>query len=75
MVSLLGVKQFIATKKIVNLSLLIQTFHASKEETIALLELLIQKGYIKKCLKTPACATQCLKCQPETFSFYHWIEK
>jgi hypothetical protein len=75
MASLLDVKKFIASKKIVNLALLLQTFATSKEETLAILELLIQKGWVKKCLKTPACATRCFKCQSESFVFYQWIEK
>ncbi|MES2997876.1 MAG: FeoC-like transcriptional regulator [Pseudomonadota bacterium] len=74
MASLLELKKFIAEKKIVTLSLLLQTFHTSKEEIVAILELLIQKGRVKKCFKTPACATQCFKCQPESFALYQWIE-
>ena len=53
MASLLELKKFIAEKKIVTLSLLLQTFHTSKGETLAILELLIQKGRVKKCFKTP----------------------
>lgn len=74
MASLLDLKKFIAEKKIVNLSLLLQTFQTSKEETLAILELLVRKGCVKKCLKTPACATRCFKCQPENFAMYQWIE-
>ena len=74
MASLLDLKKFIAEKKIVNLSLLLQTFQSSKEETLAILELLVRKGCVKKCLKTPACATRCFKCQPENFAMYQWIE-
>jgi hypothetical protein len=74
MASLLELKTFIAEKKLVNLSLLIQTFQNSKEEILAILELLMQKGYVKKCLKTPACATRCFKCQPENFALYQWID-
>lgn len=74
MASLLDLKNFIAEKKIVNLSLLLQTFQTSKEETLAILELLVRKGCVKKCLKTPACATRCFKCQPENFALYQWVE-
>ena len=74
MVSLLDLKKFIAEKKLVNLSLLLQTFHSSKEEILAILELLIRKGCIKKCLKTPACASRCFKCQPENLAIYQWVE-
>ena len=74
MASLLDLKKFIAEKKIVTLSLLLQTFQNSKEETLAILDLLIRKGCVKKCLKTPACATRCFKCQPENFALYQWVE-
>lgn len=74
MASLLDLKKFIAEKKIVNLSLLSQTFQTNREEIIAILDLLIQKGCVKKCLKTPACAARCFKCQPESFALYQWIE-
>ncbi len=74
MASLLDLKRFIAEKKIVNLSLLLQTFQSSKEEILAILELLVRKGCVKKCFKTPACATRCFKCQPENFALYQWIE-
>jgi hypothetical protein len=73
MASLLDFKKFIAEKKRVNLALLLQTFLTSKEESLAMLELLVRKGCIKKCLNTPACATRCFKCQPENFVWYQWI--
>jgi len=74
MASLLDLKKFIAEKKMVNIAMLLQTFHTSKEETVAILELLEQKGRIKKCLATPACATRCFKCSSEIFTSYQWIE-
>jgi putative ferrous iron transport protein C len=75
MISLLELKRFIAEKKIVNLALLLQTFRANKEETLAILDVLIQKGCVKKCLKTPACATRCFKCQPESVALYQWVDR
>ena len=74
MISLLTLKKFIGEKKLVNLSLILQTFGAKQEETLALLELLIHKGCVKKCLKTQSCATRCLKCTPESFALYQWVE-
>lgn len=74
MTNLLELKNFIAEKKIVNLSLLLQTFYANKEEILSILDLLIQKGRIKKCTKTPTCSTRCFKCQPENFTLYEWVE-
>lgn len=74
MISLLTLKKFIAEKKLVNLSLILQTFGAKQEETLALLELLIHKGCVIKCLKAPSCATRCLKCTPESFALYQWVE-
>lgn len=65
MISLLALKKFIAEKKLVNLSLILQTFGTQQEETLAILDLLIHKGCVKKCLKTPLCATTCLKCSFE----------
>lgn len=75
MISLLTLKKFIAEKKLVTLSLILQTFGAKQEETLAILELLIHKGYIKKCIKKPNCATTCLKCTPESFALYQWVEQ
>lgn len=75
MISLLAVKRFIAEKKLVNLSLILESFKAQQKETLAILELLIHKGCIKKCFKTPHCATRCLSCTPESFVLYQWIEQ
>lgn len=75
MISLLALKKFIAEKKLVNLSLILQTFGTQPEETLAVLELLIHKGCIKKCVKTPNCATRCLQCTPKSFALYQWIEQ
>ena len=74
MISLIALKKFIAEKKSVNLSLLLKTFSAKQEEVLAILECLIHKGYIKKCMTTPPCATYCFKCMPESFALYQWIE-
>lgn len=74
MISLLALKKFIAEKKSVNLSLILQTFSARQEDILAILECLIHKGCIKKCIKTPRCATRCFKCTPESFAFYQWVE-
>lgn len=73
-ISLLTLKKFIAEQKRVNLSLILQHFETKQEEVLALLTVLIQKGCIKKCLKTPHCATRCVKCAPETFAYYQWVE-
>ena len=75
MISLLALKKFIAEKKYVNLSLILHTFGTKQEETLAILELLIHKGCVKKYFKTPNCATRCLKCTPESFAFYQWVEQ
>lgn len=74
MISLLTLKKFIAEKKLVNLSLILQTFGTKQEETLAILELLIHKGCVKKCFKKPNCATACLKCTSESFAQYQWVE-
>lgn len=75
MVSLLVLKKFIAEKKCVPLSFILKTFGTQQKETLALLELLIHKGYVKKWIKTPNCATRCLKCTPESFALYQWVEQ
>ncbi|MFZ0219815.1 MAG: FeoC-like transcriptional regulator [Candidatus Aquirickettsiella sp.] len=75
MISLLVLKKFIAEKKSVNLSLILQTFSAKQEEILAILELLIHKGCVKKCVKIPNCATRCLKCTPDSFALYQWVEQ
>lgn len=75
MISLLTLKKFIAEKKLVNLSFILQTFGTKQEETLAILELLIHKGCVKKCFKTPSCATPCFKCTPESFALYQWVEQ
>lgn len=73
MVSLLALKKFIAEKKCVSLSFILQTFGTQQKETLALLELLIHKGCVKKWIKTPNCASHCLKCTPESFALYQWV--
>jgi hypothetical protein len=75
MISVLDLKQFIAKKKLVSLSLILQSFAAKQEEIVAILELLIHKGCVKKCVKTPDCATRCLSCTAESFILYQWVEQ
>jgi FeoC like transcriptional regulator len=75
MISLLALKKFIAEKKLVNLSLILQAFGSKQEETLAILELLIRKGCVEKRFKTPSCATRCFKCTPESFALYQWTEQ
>lgn len=75
MIRLLALKKFIAEKKLVNLSLILQTFGTKQEETLAILELLIHKGCVKKYFKTLNCATPCLKCSSESFALYQWVEQ
>jgi putative ferrous iron transport protein C len=73
-ISLLNLKKFIAERKLVNLSQILQGFETKQEEALALLDVLIHKGCVKKCLKTPQCATRCVKCSPESFALYQWVE-
>lgn len=74
MVSLLAIKNFIAEKKTVTLATLLTSFAANQTEILAILEFLMQKGYVKKCMNTPECATRCFKCRPESFIHYQWLE-
>ncbi len=74
MISILDLKKFMVKKQWLSLSLILQNFTAKQEEILAILELLIQKGYVKKCVKTPNCATRCLSCTAESFVFYQWVE-
>ncbi len=74
MISVLELKKFIAEKKSVSLSLILQSFTAKQEEIVAILELLIHRGCVKKCVKTPSCATRCLSCTAESFIVYQWVE-
>jgi FeoC like transcriptional regulator len=74
MVSLLAIKNFIAEKKMVTLAALSTAFAGNPAEILAILEFLIQKGYVKKCCNTPACATRCSKCNFEAFTHYQWLE-
>ncbi|MFT3742259.1 MAG: FeoC-like transcriptional regulator [Gammaproteobacteria bacterium] len=39
-----------------------------------ILGLLVRKGRVKKCLKTPQCATQCQKCDIMVTEIYQWIQ-
>lgn len=75
MINLLALKKFIAEKKLVNLSFILQTFGTKQEETLAILELLIHKGYVKKCFKTLNCSTSCFKCTSESLALYQWVEQ
>ncbi|WP_240992195.1 FeoC-like transcriptional regulator [Rickettsiella grylli] len=74
MMSLLAVKKFIAEKKTVNLSLILETFGTQKKETLAILNVLIRKGYIKQNIKHPNCAKTCFHCAPESSALYHVVE-
>lgn len=73
-INLLNLKKFIAERKLVNLSQILQSFETKQEEALALLDVLIRKGCVKKCLKNPSCAIRCVKCSPESFALYQWIE-
>ncbi len=74
MISVLELKQFIAEKKSLSLARILERFPAKQEEILAILELLIHKGWVKKYIKTPSCATRCLSCAPESFTLYQWVE-
>ena len=75
MISLLALKNFIAEKKLVNLSLILEAFGTQREETLAMLAFLVHKGCVKKSVKTPDCVTRCLGCTPESFALYQWVEQ
>jgi len=72
--TLLTLKNFIAKHKIVNISQLLQQFGNHQKEIFAWLELLIQKGYVRRCERKSACGTKCFKCQPVLINSYEWIK-
>jgi putative ferrous iron transport protein C len=74
MTSLLGLKKFIAERKVVSIALLVQQFGSTRSEILALLELLIRKGCVERCTQKPACGTKCFKCQSELVTLYQWVE-
>jgi hypothetical protein len=38
-----------------------------------MLSLLIRKGQVRRCMKTPRCGTQCSKCSELITEIYEWV--
>ncbi len=39
-----------------------------------MLQLWINKGKVRKCMKTPQCGSKCSKCDPLLTEVYQWVE-
>lgn len=39
-----------------------------------MLALLIRKGQVRQCMKTPRCGTKCQQCSVLTTEMYEWVE-
>src|SRR3990167_8894994 len=62
MLSLVDIKKYLMQVKITTLNSLCTYFHAEPETMRCMLAHWVRKGCIRQCMKTPACGTQCFKC-------------
>jgi len=60
--------------KITTLNSLCTYFHAEPETMRCMLAHWVRKGCIRQCMKTPACGTQCFKCNVAVTEIYEWVD-
>lgn len=73
-ISLLEIKSYMMQVKMASLASLCTIFNADAERLRCMLNHWMQKGKIRKCLKEPACGSQCFKCPTTTTEMYEWID-
>ena len=71
--SLLAIKEHLMQVRIATLGSLCSVFKAEPETMRCLLKHWVCKGRVRKCLKEPACGSQCFKCPTSMIELYEWV--
>lgn len=66
------IKQYLQQQKMLSLAELSQQFQTDAETMHNMLGVLIRKGQVRRCAKTPSCGTTCNQCILATVQFYEW---
>ena len=72
--SLLDIKQHMKQVKIATLASLCHFFNKDQELVRIMMKHWVKKGCIRQCMKTPACASRCFKCEVKDIEIYEWVE-
>jgi hypothetical protein len=67
-------KEFMRENRTTNMFYLVTHFSMEPEPIRDMLELLIQKGQVKKVEKDSAHCASCNQCHPLMFEMYEWVE-
>lgn len=70
---LLELKNYLMRVKLASLSSLSAYFNCEADLLRHMLEHWIRKGCVRKCLRTPACGTQCGQCSEFATEIYEWV--
>jgi hypothetical protein len=66
------IKQHLQQQKMLSLAELSQQFQTDAQTMHNMLGVLIRKGHVRQCTKTPSCGTACNQCVLATVQFYEW---
>ncbi len=72
---LADIKQCLRAQHMVSLFDLTKRFNVQPDALRDMLDILIRKGQVRKCTKTPQCGTQCQKCSVLFTELYEWVQK
>lgn len=68
------IKQFLKAKGPHSALQLANQFNMQANALQPMLALLVRKGQLRVCLKTPRCGTQCSQCSVLQTQIYEWVE-
>jgi hypothetical protein len=72
-VSLIAIKQHLMRVRVATLTSLCSLFNAEPDTVRCLLNHLMQKGCVRKCLDKPACSKKCFSCPSSLTEMYEWV--
>jgi hypothetical protein len=71
--SLIELKRYLMQVRIASLASLSVYFNVKPDILRDKLTHWVNKGCLRKCLKTQACGGSCFKCSPPTTEIYEWL--
>ena len=69
------VKDFIETNRVTSMFFLVTHFNMEPETVREMLQLLIDKGLVKRIEKESENCSKCNQCHPLMFEMYEWVEE
>lgn len=71
--SLIEIKRYLMTVKLATLDNLCKLFQTEPDTMRCMLKHFMVKGYVRQCLKEPACGSGCFKCPTMQTEMYEWV--